>query len=81
MDTHRNPRDGLVTLVAYAAGAEGFDDQNQSGTWDLGEPFDDLPEPYVDADDNGQWSPGEWYQDVNENGAWDASQAPFSLTS
>lgn len=77
VDTHRNPRDGLVTLVAYAAGAEGFDDQNQSGTWDLGEPFDDLPEPYVDADDNGQWSPGEWYQDVNGNGAWDAGNGRY----
>ena len=49
IDTHRNPRDGLVTLVTFVQGAEGFDDQNQSGTWDLGEPFDDLPEPYVDA--------------------------------
>ena len=77
VDTHRNPRDGLVTLIVYASGAEGFDDQNQNGIWDLGEPFDDLPEPYVDADDNGQWSPGEWYQDVNGSGAWDAGNGRY----
>lgn len=76
-DTYRNPRDGLVSLIVYASGAEGFDDQNQSGAWDLGEPFDDLAEPYVDADDNGEWTPGEWYQDVNGSGAWDAGNGRY----
>ena len=79
-DTYRNPRDGLVTLIVYASGAEGFDDQNQSGSWDLGEPFDDLAEPYVDADDNGQWTPGEWYQDVNGSGAWDAGNGRYDAS-
>ena len=76
-DTYRNPRDGLVTLIAFARGAEGFDDSNQNGVWDLGEPFDDLPEPFVDADDNNQWTPGEWYQDVNGNGSWDAGNGRY----
>ncbi len=76
-DTFRNPRDGLVTLITYTNGAEGFDDQNRNGAWDLGEPFDDLPEPFVDADDNTQWTPGEWYYDVNGNGAWDAGNGRY----
>jgi hypothetical protein len=76
-DTFRNPRDGLVTLVVYTNGAEGFDDHNRNGIWDLGEPFDDLPEPFVDADDNRQWTPGEWYYDVSGNGAWDAGNGRY----
>ena len=54
--------------------------ENRSNTWDLGEPFDDLPEPFVDADDNTQWSPGEWYYDVNGNGTWDAGNGRYDAT-
>lgn len=53
-----NPRDGVVTLVAYVPGAP------PSG-------LDSFGEPYVDANDNGQWDPGEPYLDVNHNGQYD----------
>lgn len=54
----RNPRDGLVTLVAYVeAPNDGF-----------------LGEPYVDENDNGKWDPGEPFFDANDNGVWDDQQ-------
>ncbi len=74
-----NPRDGMVTVIAYVPGEEGFADLNRNGQYDPGEPFVDLGEPFVDANDNGTWDPGEWYADVNgdgaytpPNGVWDA---------
>lgn len=51
----RNPRDGLVTVVAYTNGEEQFTDVNQNGRYDVGEPFVDLGEPYLDVNDNGKW--------------------------
>ena len=51
----RNPRDGLVTVVAYTNGEEEFTDTNSNGEYDQGEPFVDLGEPYIDANDNGKW--------------------------
>lgn len=54
----RNPRDGLVTLVAYVESPnEGF-----------------QGEPYVDENDNGEYDLGEPYFDANDNGVWDDQQ-------
>ena len=77
LDTYRNPRDGLVTLVVHGQGAEGFTDNNGNGAWDLGEAFDDLSEPYVDANDNNQWDLGEWYLDANNSGSWNAGNGRY----
>jgi hypothetical protein len=67
-----NQRDGLVTILAYVAGEEAFDDNNSNGTWDAGENFIDQGEPFVDANDNNQWDPGEFYADVApSNGKYD----------
>jgi hypothetical protein len=76
-DTFRNPRDGLVTMILYTAGSEGFDDNDGDGIWTPGEAFDDLPEPYVDADDTGAWEAGEWYFDSNANGRWDPGNGRY----
>jgi hypothetical protein len=63
--TH-NPRDGLVTVIAYAQGEEGFFDGSNGCPADgkynpplsagcpLGEKFVDLGEPFVDIDDDGE---------------------------
>ncbi|MDP1827342.1 MAG: hypothetical protein Q8L48_28970 [Archangium sp.] len=66
-----NPRDNLVTLVALVKGEENFTDTNGNGTQDGDEPFDDLTEPFVDADDNATWDPGEVFVDANANSTWD----------
>lgn len=43
--------DGFVTITAYTLGEEGFTDTNGNGVFDDGDTgFDDLEEPYVDAD-------------------------------
>lgn len=74
-----NPRDGLVTILAYVVGEEAFDDNNANGMWDPGERFYDQGEPFVDTNDNNQYDESEFYIDLapeNEkydppNGVWD----------
>jgi hypothetical protein len=73
----RNPRDGLVTLIAFTRGEEYFDDNNQNGVWDPGERFIDQGEPFVDANDNGVWDPGETYFDANHNGMYDGPNGVY----
>jgi hypothetical protein len=55
----RNPRDMLVTVIAWTVGEEGFVDANGNGRYDEGEVFFDLGEPFIDANDNGVFDPGE----------------------
>lgn len=82
-----NPRDGLVTVIAYVRGEEGFVDSNRNRAYDPGERFVDLGEPFVDANDNGTRDWAEWYADVNEdwvytgpNGVWDADTVIWTET-
>jgi hypothetical protein len=42
------PRDGRVTILAYALGEESFQDLNGNNVWDPGEPFQDLGDPFKD---------------------------------
>lgn len=67
----RNPRDGLVTIIAATTGEEEFDDENGNGQYDEGEAFVDLGEPFVDMNDNNQWDSDEPFIDVNLNGVYD----------
>ncbi|MEW5742450.1 MAG: Ig-like domain-containing protein [Myxococcota bacterium] len=66
----RNPRDGLVTILAYTDGEEHYFDDNSNGVRDPSERFIDQGEPFIDANDNNQWDAGEQYTDVDGNGAW-----------
>jgi hypothetical protein len=67
-----NPRDNLVSMIAVTAGEEGFSDDNNNGKQDGAEVFDDLPEPFVDSNDNGTYDAdiGEKFIDVDGNGTW-----------
>lgn len=73
----RNPRDGLVTILAYVKGEEYYFDTNSNGVRDTNERFIDQGEPFVDANDNGTWDNGEDYIDLpppgstTANGVWD----------
>lgn len=67
----RNPRDGLVTILASVSGEEHFYDDNQNGTRDANERFIDQGEPLLDRNDNNVWDPGEYYEDKNGNNMWD----------
>jgi hypothetical protein len=75
-----NPRDMFVTIVAWTNGEEGFDDENGDGYYNDGEVFIDLPEPFIDHDDNDEYNPEfpvsdrfiDVESDVREfNGIWD----------
>jgi hypothetical protein len=54
-----NPRDGLVTVMAAFTGEEAFTDEFALGYWQPGDPFFDLPQPFVDSDDSSVWHPGD----------------------
>jgi hypothetical protein len=76
----RNPLDGLLTIVFLVAkGEEGFVDADGDGVYDAGEGFvgNDLGEPYVDQNDNGQWDNGEPFGDVDKNGTWSAANGKW----
>lgn len=75
-----NPRDNLVTMIAVTTGEEAFDDVNNNGVHDEGEPFEDLTEPFVDANDNGTWDLDERYIDTNVNGTWDGKNGTFDAS-
>ncbi|MBM7115125.1 hypothetical protein [Archangium primigenium] len=72
-----NPRDNLVSMIAITSGEEAYDDLNNNGVYDQGEPFVDLTEPFVDNNDNGTWDAGERYVDANGNGKWDGKNGKF----
>ncbi len=66
-----NPRDNLVTMIAWTTGEEGFIDKNNNGSFDTDEVPVDITEPFVDANDNGTYDPDERYVDTDKNGQWD----------
>ncbi|MBN2694272.1 hypothetical protein JXR93_06385 [bacterium] len=83
----KNPRDGLVTIIAYANGEEAFTDSNLNGEKDVDEFSVDITEPYVDSNDNGKYDQGEFYYDANGNnsfdegnGDWDNDTTIFTQT-
>ncbi|MDD5222784.1 MAG: Ig-like domain-containing protein [bacterium] len=67
-----NPRDGVNTILATTIGEETFDDKNGNGIYNLGESFEDISEPFLDADDDGVYDYAEPFTDgVDVNGvAW-----------
>jgi hypothetical protein len=70
--TQHSPRDGVVTVIAWTPGEESFFDANGNGTYDAGvDPFIDLPEPFVDYDDDDVRDADEPFIDTNQNGTWD----------
>jgi hypothetical protein len=83
-----NPRDGLVTIIAYTRGEEWFDDTNNNGARDSGEQFIDQGEPFVDSNDNGIRDTGETYIDEapadgqwnGPNGTWDNNTSIWTET-
>ncbi|MFH2005220.1 MAG: hypothetical protein ABI333_01410 [bacterium] len=72
-----NPRDGVVTLLAITAGTESWTDINGNGVRDENEPFEDIGEPFLDVDDNGEFDIGEEYWDSNGDGEWTGPNGQF----
>jgi hypothetical protein len=79
-DKVNNPRDNLVSIIAITSGEEAYDDNNNNGQWDQGEPFVDLTEPFVDNNDNGTWDPHERYVDADGDGKWNGKNKKFDAS-
>ncbi len=83
-----NPRNGLVTLIAFVRGEEHFSDDNNNGKRDANEQFYDQGEPFVDNNDNNTWDTGEAYIDEapqdgqwnGPNGIWDNDITIWTVT-
>lgn len=54
------PKDGRLTVVAWAQGEESFTDKGtpSNNVWDKGESFDDLGQPFLDRNENGVYDSG-----------------------
>lgn len=76
----RNPRDGLVTIVAVVDGEEAFLDPNGNGQYDQGEQFTDAAEPFIDINDNDERDADEKYVDINSNGVWDKANGQWDAS-
>ncbi|PPE74462.1 hypothetical protein C3942_06755 [Solimonas fluminis] len=77
----QNPRRARSQVLAYAIGEESFVDLNGNGIYDTGEPFEDLPEPWLDNDLDGIYDAGsEEFVDFNSNGVRDDSNGLFTGT-
>ncbi len=54
-------RNGRATILATAIGEESFDDVHQTGYYEVGDPFSDLGEPYLDANESGAYVLGDYF--------------------
>jgi len=54
-------RNGRAEILATAIGEESFDDVNSSGYYQAGDPFSDLGEPYLDANESGAYVLGDYF--------------------
>lgn len=73
--------DHRYTILATAIGEESFTDTNGNGFYDAGEPFGDLAEPFLDANENGNFDAA--FEtlangDFNRNGIRDPASGNFT---
>lgn len=70
----RHPENGRVTIMCETGGEEHFEDNNSNGIFDTGDTFtaaiDDITEPFLDRNENVTRDLAEYFDDVNQNGAW-----------
>jgi len=69
--------DGRAQVLATAVGEESFTDDNGSGFYQAGDPFSDLGEPYLSANESANYLLGDYFIDFNQNGKWDAATGSF----
>jgi hypothetical protein len=70
---------GRVTILATAVGEESFTDLNGNGTFDSGEPFDDLAEAFLDENEDATHQPTtEPFADFNSNFTRDLADGAYN---
>lgn len=78
------PTNGRVAILAYAIGEESFTDKNGNGWFDAGELVDlnekrtDLPEAWLDVNENGVRDANEPFVDFNNNTSYDNGDGKFN---
>jgi hypothetical protein len=72
------PRAGRSTLYATAIGEESFNDTNGNGSFDNGETFADLPERFLDLNENNVRDGFEPIYDFNNNSTYDPADGIFN---
>jgi hypothetical protein len=75
------PSDGRVSIIAFTNGAEQFTDTNSNNIFEESETqWMDLPEPCVDANENGicDYTAGEYFVDGNGNGVLDGPDGAWN---
>lgn len=80
--TSQNPRpaNGRTVVLAYALGEESFKDNDGDGIYKSGtaDSFDDVGEPYLDADEDGIKGATEFFIDTNWDGAYSLADGRFN---
>lgn len=69
--------DGRATILATAVGEESFTDDNGTGFYQSPDPFINLGEPFLSANESGTYVLGDYYIDYNHNSKWDAASGSF----
>ncbi|MGV6809480.1 MAG: hypothetical protein ACWA5U_06355, partial [bacterium] len=78
-NTLPRPADGRISILATMLGEESFFDGNGNGIQDGDDPFDDMGEAYLDANENGEYDEGqEEFRDFNENGIRDQADGKYN---
>ncbi|MCX5849449.1 MAG: hypothetical protein NTW65_08360 [Deltaproteobacteria bacterium] len=70
--------DGRVVVMAYALGEESFVDSISNGKYDLTETFTDMPEPYLDANENNSYASPEIFIDTNNDKLYSVADTKFN---
>jgi hypothetical protein len=70
-------RNGRATILATAIGEESFDDVHQTGYYEVGDPFSDLGEPYLDANESGAYVLGDYYYNFYNAPMWEGPSGTF----
>lgn len=73
------PANGRVFVLAHVLGEESFTDLNGNGQYDPGiDRFIDLPEPFMDENENGARDPQEEFIDTNADGLYSLGDGLFN---
>jgi len=72
------PYGGRATIVATVVGEESFIDTNGDGVFDDGDTMTDLPEAWIDGDEDGVRGGFEPFFDFNANGSYDPADGAFN---
>ena len=72
------PYGGRATIIATVVGEESFIDTNGDGVFDDGDTMTDLPEAWIDENEDGARGAYEPFFDFNSNGSYDAADGAFN---